>query len=36
MVANIVSVWCIRSDVVANIVSVWRIRSDGFVHIYCI
>ena len=28
MVANIVSVWCIRSDVVANIVSVWCIRSD--------
>ena len=28
MVANIVSVWCIRSDVVANIVSVRCIRSD--------
>ena len=26
--ANIVSVWCIRSDVMANIVSVWCIRSD--------
>ena len=28
MVANIASVWRIRSDVVANIVSVWCIRSD--------
>ena len=28
MVANIASVWCIRSDVVANIASVRCIRSD--------